>query len=208
VAFQSGGLAYYGALAGGALGAACVLRRHRASYLVFADAAAPGVALATAVGRVGCYLAGCDYGTPLSERAPKWLARLGTFPRWKDEVAGAMAGSPAWVDHVLSRRVPFTAKKSLPVHPTELYEALVCLALFGGLVTWRGRRRFHGQLFVLWVLVYGVARFSLERVRGDAERGLWGPLSAPQWMALLSAAAVCAGGYRLLRSSRAGREPA
>jgi phosphatidylglycerol:prolipoprotein diacylglycerol transferase len=184
VAFQSGGLTFYGGAVAGALGALWVLRRHRVAFLAWADAASPGLALSIAVGRVGCYLAGCDYGTPLSARAPAWIKRMGTFPRWHDDVAGPAAGSPAWVEHVLSGRVPLAAKASLPVHPAELYEAVIALVLFIGLVALRRFQRSRGQSFVALVLAYGIARFALESIRGDPERGLWGPLSVSQWAAV------------------------
>jgi phosphatidylglycerol:prolipoprotein diacylglycerol transferase len=187
VAFQNGGLTFYGGAAAGALGSLWILRRHRVPFLAWADAAAPALALSICIGRVGCYLAGCDYGTPLSARAPGWIKRLGTFPRWPDGVAGSAAGSPAWVEHVLSGRIPLTAKASLPVHPTELYEAAVALLLFAGLIALRPLRRFRGQSFIVLVLAYGITRFALEGCRGDPERGLWGPLTVSQWMALVLA---------------------
>jgi phosphatidylglycerol:prolipoprotein diacylglycerol transferase len=208
LALQSGGLTFYGGAAAGALGSFFVLKRHRVPFLAWADAAAPGIALSIAIGRLGCYLAGCDYGTPLSARAPAWIKRIGTFPRWPDEVAGAAAGSPAWVEHVVSRRIPLAAKASLPVHPTELYEATVALVLFACLVALRSRRRFQGQDFVVLVLAYGIVRFAVETVRGDPERGVWGPLSASQWMALACCFSAAAGAARLYRTARVGGQAA
>jgi phosphatidylglycerol---prolipoprotein diacylglyceryl transferase len=125
---------------------------------------------------------------------------LGTFPKWPDDVAGAAAGSPAWVDHVLYRGLPLAAKASLPVHPVELYEAGAALAIFAALVAVRRRRRFAGHAFVALVLIYGIARLLLESLRGDPERGLWGPLSASQWIALASFALVALGFRRLIRA--------
>lgn len=205
IAFQNGGMTFYGGAAAGALSGFFVLRRSRVSFLVWGDAAAPGAALSIAIGRIGCYLAGCDFGTPLSTRAPKWLQRLGTFPRWPDEIAGSFAGSPAWVEHVLSGRIPLAAKASLPVHPTELYEAAIGLALSAALIALRTRRKFRGQVFVAFVLAYGAIRFALESLRGDPERGLWGPLSASQWIALALSISVAVGA-RQLAGRRTRRE--
>jgi phosphatidylglycerol:prolipoprotein diacylglycerol transferase len=184
VAFQNGGLTFYGGAVAGALGSIWALRRHRVPFLVWADAAAPGLALSIAVGRIGCYFAGSDYGSPLSARAPEWVKRLGTFPRWPDEIAGPLAGAPAWVEHVVSGRVPLAAKASLPVHPTELYEAAIALVLFAGLVVMRRFPGFRARSFLALVFVYGIVRFVLEAFRGDPERGLWGPLSVSQWIAV------------------------
>lgn len=211
VAFQNGGLTFYGGLAAGALASFVALRRRRASWPTWADAAAPGVALATGIGRVGCYFAGCDYGKPLASDAPAWLKRLGTFPRWPEEVAGAAAGSPAWLDHVMRRGLPLSARASLPVHPTELYEALACAALFALLVVLRPRRRFAGQLALVFALGYGALRFLLEALRDDPERGLWGPLSSAQWIAITSwlSAAIALWFFARLRKAAAevSREP-
>jgi len=52
-------------------------------------------------------------------------------------------------------------------------------------VALRRFRRFRGQSFLVLVFAYGIARFALETVRGDPERGLWGPLSVSQWVALV-----------------------
>lgn len=207
VALQNGGLTFYGGAIAGTLGAFWILRRHRLPFFAWADAAAPGIALSMCIGRFGCYLAGCDYGTPLSARAPGWVKRLGTFPRWPDDVAGSAAGSPAWVEHVLSGRIPLTAKASLPVHPTELYEAAVALALFAALVALRPLRRFQGQSFVALVLAYGITRFVLEGFRGDPERGLWGPLSASQWMAVVFAIPLVVAVRRSYLTRAAGTLP-
>jgi phosphatidylglycerol---prolipoprotein diacylglyceryl transferase len=204
LAFQNGGLTFYGGAVAGAFGSLWILRRYRVPFLAWADAAAPGIALSTCIGRVGCYLAGCDYGTPLSAKAPAWVKRLGTFPRWADDIAGPAAGSPAWVEHVLSGRIPLTAKASLPVHPTELYEATAALLLFTGLIALRPLRRFRGQSFVALVLGYGITRFVLEGFRGDPERGSWGPLSVSQWMALVFAIPLVVAARRSYLTKQAG----
>jgi phosphatidylglycerol:prolipoprotein diacylglycerol transferase len=199
-AFQAGGLTFYGAFGAGVFGSYWVLRKRDLSWLAFADAAAPGLALSSTIGRIGCYLAGCDYGTPLRPHAPHWLERLGTFPKWPDEVAGAAAGSPAWVDHVLNHGLSLSTKASLPVHPVELYEAAASLAVFAGLIASRRARRFRGQTFIALVLAYGATRLFLETVRGDPERGILGPLSLSQWIALASFAAIALGLRHLSRS--------
>jgi phosphatidylglycerol:prolipoprotein diacylglycerol transferase len=134
-------------------------------------------------------MAGCDYGKPLGANAPRWLVRLGTFPRWPDDVAGPGAGSPAWVDQVLYRDLPIERTTSMPVHPTELYEALASLAIAVALLQLRTRRAFRGQLFLVFVGAYAVARFFLEMLRDDPERGALGPLSTSQWIAIASVVA-------------------
>ncbi len=186
IAFRSGGLVFYGGVLGGFLGALAYVSKRRVPWLAFADVAAPTLALGSVLGRIGCYLAGCDYGVPLSASAPRWLARLGTFPRWPDGVAGAGAGAPAWIDQVLYRGLPLDAVASRPVHPTELYESVCAALLLGALLWLRPRATFRGQVFFAYMIGYGVLRFLLETVRGDPERGFLGPLSTSQWIALFT----------------------
>jgi phosphatidylglycerol:prolipoprotein diacylglycerol transferase len=124
--------------------------------------------------RIGCYLFGCDFGKPLATSAPAWLKRLGTFPRWPDDVLDG-AGSPAWMQHVNERGLSISSQTSLPVHPTELYESLVGGVLLA-LTLWLLRhRRFRGEVFFAFTFGYGYLRFVLEIVRDDAERGSFGP---------------------------------
>jgi phosphatidylglycerol:prolipoprotein diacylglycerol transferase len=179
-ALGEGGLSGYGALFGACLGGALALRRHREMRAWF-DVAALGALLIVAVARLGCYLQGCDFGRPLSARAPGWLARLGAFPR---PTSGAP--SPVWVDQVARGELGRDSAFTLPVHPTELYEVLGALLLLAALLLRRRVQRRHGELFVLATLGYAVLRFATESVRGDTDRGLFWRLSLSQWSAGLS----------------------
>jgi phosphatidylglycerol:prolipoprotein diacylglycerol transferase len=180
--FGAGGLVAYGGFVGGFAGSFFALRRLRVPFLVWADAAVPSVALGLGLTRIGCYLYGCDFGRPLASGAP--LARLGSFPHW-GEGSLAGSGSPAFVEHVVRRGLSPLASESLPVHPTQLYEALLGLALFGlALVSFPKRRR-HGATFAWLALAYGSGRFVIEFFRDDPERGHFGPLAPGLlWVAL------------------------
>ena len=174
LAVRRGGLVAYGGFLGGFAGSWWYLRRRGVALLPWADVAVPSLASGLMLTRIGCYLFGCDFGKPLSTSAPGWLKRLGTFPRWPSDVLDG-AGSPAWLQHVDLRGLSVSARASLPVHPTELYESLAG-ALLLGLLWWLGkRRRFTGELFLAFTFGYGVLRFLLEIVRDDAERGSFGP---------------------------------
>ena len=204
LAFRSGGLVFYGGAIGGAAGSALAAARWRVPWLAWADVAAPSLAVGSALGRVGCYLAGCDYGVPLPAGTPRWLARVGTFPRWPDDVAGPSAGAPAWIDHVLRRELPLDSTASLPVHPTELYESAGALLLLASLALVRSRIRFRGQVFLTYVLGYALLRFVIEILRDDPERGLHGPALAPALLFPLGlgilAACWAMGPFRVLAS--------
>jgi phosphatidylglycerol:prolipoprotein diacylglycerol transferase len=204
LAFRSGGLVFYGAVLGGWAASLWYLRGKSVPFVVWADIAAPSVAAGAFLGRIGCYLAGCDYGVPLGASAPRWLARVGTFPRWPDDVAGPGAGSPAWVDHVLTRGLALDSRASLPVHPTQLYESFALGLLVLLLLVSFGRRHFRGQIFLTFVMGYGAVRFLIETLRDDPERRLFGPAGAPRFVwafgALLLAVGFAVGPSRSIAS--------
>lgn len=200
---RSGGLVAYGGFLGGFLGAAIHLRLRKASILDFADAASPAIAIGLFLTRVGCYLYGCDFGARLPASAPHWLARLGTFPRWSDN-AGELRGSPAFLHHVNAYGLSRDATYSYPVHPTQLYEAalglllaMLCLRVFQ-------RRSFAGQTLLVLTMTYGVARFFLEYLRDDPERGQALGFSTSQLISLCIVP-IAAIAYSLLRKPAAVR---
>lgn len=166
-----GGLVAYGGMIGGFLASWYNCRRRGIPLLRWADVAAPSVVLGTAITRIGCLLFGCDYGATTSV---PWAI---TFPR----------SSPAWHHHVRDlQAIGEQAARSLPVHPTQIYEMLAGLALFGFLMLLRRVRRFSGQVFLGWVIGYGILRPIIEIFRDDTERGTIGPLSTSQFIGLTS----------------------
>ncbi|MEO7096962.1 MAG: prolipoprotein diacylglyceryl transferase family protein [Polyangiales bacterium] len=207
LAIRSGGLVAYGGFLGGFLGSWYFCARRKIRLLAWADAAVPSLASGLFFTRIGCYLFGCDFGKPLSEKAPKWLQKLGTFPEWHyDHKAGKfldseglraayqdpghqiLQGSPAWVQHTESFPQVRDLHHSVPVHPTQLYEMLSGALLFGALFLARrsikkreaaGEPFFRGELFVVFTFGYGVLRFLIEIFRDDIERKTYGPFVEP-----------------------------
>lgn len=170
-AMRRGGLVAYGGFLGGFVGSLVYLRMHKIPLLPWADVAVPSLASGLAITRIGCYLFGCDFGQPLADNAPSWLKKLGSFPHWPAGTLETGEGAPAWVQHVRERGLDRDATHSLPVHPTQIYESLVGVALLLLLLTARKRQKFRGQIFLLFTFSYGVCRFLLEVLRDDAERG-------------------------------------
>jgi phosphatidylglycerol:prolipoprotein diacylglycerol transferase len=171
------GIAAYGGLAFGTLGGLAWIRfKHREiDPWRFLDAVAPSLAIGIFFARIGCFLAGCDYGTPTTSSS----SFVGTaFPR----------GSHAFRDHVARGWIDAAATSSLPVHPTELYEAGVGLALFFALRAMKPEKR--GARFVALVIAYALARSAIELVRGDVSRGHVGALSTSQVFAIVTSAIV------------------
>ncbi len=177
-----GGVASYGAYVGGALGAIAAARWQRLAPSRFLDACGPAVPLLIVLGRVGCFLGGCCHGQ-ISD--VPWAVR---FPE----------GSDAYVLHLEHGLVGRGDALSLPVHPTQLYEAGWAVVLFSVLAWYDKRRRHDGTSFAWLFVLYPVGRFLIEFLRGD---GAAPGLSPAQRFSLV---AVClAGGYLLTRS----REP-
>ena len=167
----SGMTSFWGYLAGTAA-VVLVCRRDGVAVARMADLAVIPAGIALAFARLGCFMAGCDYGKVSSL---PWAVR---FP----------AGSPAWRDHVHAGLIPADRAASLPVHPTELYEAalgLVIVAIASAIALGARRRpRRDGQLFVLAAATYAIGRIAIETLRGDAGRGIYAGLSSGQIFSL------------------------
>ncbi|OIP30171.1 MAG: hypothetical protein AUK47_25770 [Deltaproteobacteria bacterium CG2_30_63_29] len=173
--FWSGGLTYYGGFLFSLVVAIVFTRRWKWSFLDFADMAAPTVAVALAFGRVGCFLSGCCFGEvcdlPWAVRFPAgsaaWRAQRELDPGALTEQFNAL-GRTEWL--------------SLPVHPTQLYEAGAMFAVFA--LLWFGlrtRKKFEGQVIAWLLIFYGLVRFTVEFWRAD-QRGGIGIFSTSQWI--------------------------
>jgi phosphatidylglycerol:prolipoprotein diacylglycerol transferase len=158
---QSGGV-FYGGLLGALPVAWWYARRHSLSGWQTADVLAPAVVIGQSVGRIGCFAAGCCYGR---------AAEVPWAISFHDEYARRVVGTPL----------------DTPLHPTQLYESLACLVIFFILIAVAQRKKFHGQVALAYVVLYGVARFVIEFCRGDVARGsiLDGALSTSQFIAIV-----------------------
>jgi phosphatidylglycerol:prolipoprotein diacylglycerol transferase len=183
----SGMTSFWGYL-GGAAAVTAVCRMHQLSLARLGDLAAAPLGAALTLARLGCFLGGCDYG---KVSAAPWASR---FP----------AGSPAWHDHVNAGLVAAGRSESLPVHPTQLYEAVLGLLLAGAACTAARQRWFRrrpGRTFLLVAAVYAVGRLVIEGFRGDAGRGIYLGLSSGQIFSVLVLAAIA--GHGLVGRRRA-----
>jgi phosphatidylglycerol:prolipoprotein diacylglycerol transferase len=167
---NKGGLVAYGGMIGGFFSSWYGCHKRKIQLLRWADVSAPSVVLGTAITRLGCLMFGCDYGRRTDV---PWAIR---FPQ----------GTPAWHDHVANAGLDKTSPFSFPVHPTQIYESLAGLAIFGMLMYLRRVRNFSGLVFLGWVMGYGVLRSLIEVYRGDADRGAIGPISTSQFIGIVS----------------------
>jgi phosphatidylglycerol:prolipoprotein diacylglycerol transferase len=164
--FWSGGQAQYGGLIAGAAAVLLFLKVRKISLLAYADAIAPAVALGVAIGRIGCFLNGDDFGS--LSRLP-WSVR---FP----------PGTEAFADHLTRGWIGAADALSLPVHPIQLYAALAWLGFFAILVGYHSGQ--PGFRLALFAILQGLGRFVEQFFRGDFQPVL-GPLSLTQVISLL-----------------------
>ncbi len=130
------GLSIYGALLGAVLGIWIYSRFSHFRFGYVADVFTPGIILAQAVGRVGCTINGCCYGTAISlpwgiiYTHPDSLAPLG-----------------------------------IAVHPTTVYEIIYLLIIFGVALALKGRLKPDGSLFLIYLSLYSVWRLGIDFLR-------------------------------------------
>jgi phosphatidylglycerol:prolipoprotein diacylglycerol transferase len=156
-AFWKGGLVFYGGFIGAVLFSLWYMRRHEMSFFPYADAMGPTVAIGQALGRLGCFAAGCCWGGACDAH----YALAARFP----------PDSLAYQSQAASRLIPPGAPTTIPIHPTQLYEALGCALIFLFLTWYRSRKKFHGELLALYLMLYAPLRALVEVFRGDEERG-------------------------------------
>lgn len=138
---------FYGGFIGGVVGALLFFALNRSlSFWPLADLCAPAIALGQGIGRIGCLMAGDDYGSPTT---------LPWAVAFTDPDAAAIGGAPL----------------NVPLHPVQLYESLFCFALFAFLVRLARGKTFDGQILIAYSVVYAIGRFLIEYVRGDVDRG-------------------------------------
>jgi phosphatidylglycerol:prolipoprotein diacylglycerol transferase len=155
---------FYGGLALAVLAGVVYVRRHRMPLAKTADLSAPSLALGQAIGRIGCFFAGCCYGRTCD---------LPWGVTFRDARAAELTGVPLGV----------------PLHPTQLYHAAADLFIFGVTVWLMRRRRFPGQVFWVYVLLYAILRALVEAWRGDVARGMFfdGRVSTSQLLSIPAA---------------------
>jgi phosphatidylglycerol:prolipoprotein diacylglycerol transferase len=137
----NGGLVYYGGLVGAVLGGLIYSRLKKVPVWKLADALAPSIALGYVFGRIGCFLNGCCFG------------RACDLP---------------WAVHYPADNP--LHPPTFPVHPTQIYDSLMNLALYVALAWLYRRKKFDGQIFALYLMCYAVTRSIAESFRGDYDQ--------------------------------------
>ena len=158
---------FYGGFIGGVVASLIFFRLNPSlSFWALADLCAPAIALGQGIGRIGCFMAGDDYG------------RAATVPwavTFTDPDAATIGGAPL----------------NVALHPVQLYESIFCFLLFGLLVWLARRKTFDGQILIAYSVLYAIGRFIIEFYRGDTDRGfvfsatLGEMLSTSQFIAII-----------------------
>lgn len=170
---RSGGV-FYGGLIGGFLAVAILVPLYKLPFWKVADAFAPGVALGQALGRQGCFAAGCCWGDACEYPIGVHFTEKG------HEYTGVPIVGPDGAD--------------LYLWPTQLIESFVMFGVFGFLLWLHGRKKFSGQVLITYGIIYSILRFSIEFIRDDPRGDLFGlttltGLSTSQLVSLVVAAA-------------------
>ncbi len=156
------GLTMYGGLIVATVAVMRYSYKHGIHPMVIADVCAPGLMLAYGVGRIGCHIAGDgDWGIVNLAAKPDFLSWM---PNWM--------WSYNYPHNVIGDGIPIPGCEGRhcmvlpdPVFPTPLYEAIACILLF--VVLWKLRTYFvnPGQLFSAYLLLNGMERFAIEKIR-------------------------------------------
>jgi phosphatidylglycerol:prolipoprotein diacylglycerol transferase len=174
-ALQAGGVFYGGLIAALAV-SWWYMRKTGLELFATADVFAPAIALGHAIGRLGCFSAGCCWGR---ECHLPWAV---TF---RDPVANDITGVPL----------------NVPLHPTQLYESFAEFLIFG-ILYWRIRKPHpKGAIIGLYLMLYGAARFVVEFFRYHDQGNLWG--SALDTSQVISLALIALGASRFVALRRA-----
>lgn len=118
-------------------------KRNKLPVLGMLDIMAIVTCIVHGFGRLGCFMAGCCFGLPTDS----WLGVVFTDP--------ACQAKPL----------------NTPIHPTQLYESIFVFLLMAGLMFLKTRKKFDGQVFLVYLIVYACGRSVIEMFRGDIERG-------------------------------------
>lgn len=155
IAIWKGGISLHGGLIGGILTAIWFCKKKKILFWQFADLMAPSMIIGQAVGRLACTFNGCSYGRP-------------TDVPWAIMFTNPDAMAPL----------------NIPLHPTQFYELFTDLLIFLFIWILRKRTVVDGQLFLIYGMLYAIARFIIEYFRGDSLL-IAGLLPVPQAISII-----------------------
>ena len=168
------GLTFYGGLICGAISVVLYCRKYKLNVLHLIDSAAPALMLAYGVGRIGCQMSGDgDWGVVNLRPKPEWL---NSFPDWiwSYDFPNNVINAGIYIDGCTGR---FCSVLPQPVWPTALYEVIMCIILFSVLWLIRKRITIPGLLFCIYLIMNGIERFFIEKIRVNTEYDILGGIT-------------------------------
>ena len=157
--FSGSGFVFYGSLLTAIPVMLWYFKKNKIPTLAMLDVMAVVTCIVHGLGRIGCYNAGCCYGIPT------------------DSIFGVVFSDPVCQARPLN----------VVLHPTQLYETTLIFSILTFLLIYKSHKKFDGQLFILYLIIYASGRSVLETLRGDLERGFviqdW--LSNSQFISIL-----------------------
>jgi phosphatidylglycerol:prolipoprotein diacylglycerol transferase len=172
---------FYGGFIAAVIASIVVMQRYKLPWWRTADAFAPGIAIGQAIGRIGCFSAGCCWGKPTTAWCGAHFTEKGHEITDVPTIVAHLADpiqQNVWAERLGGLLSP------IKLHPTQLYESAVMIAIFVILLLVFRRRRFHGQVILVYAMLYAVARFVIEFWRDDP-RGEILDLSTSQFIAVM-----------------------
>jgi prolipoprotein diacylglyceryl transferase len=157
---SGGGLTFYGGLICATIAIVIFARKHKIPLRHLADSLAPALMIAYAIGRIGCQVAGDgDWGIENTNPNPfSWLpdwAWSYNYPHNVNEVGVPIPGCEG----------RYCAQLPVGHYPTPFYETIACTLLFGVLWVLRKQLKTPGALFALYLILNGLERFFIEKIR-------------------------------------------
>ncbi len=167
--FSGGGLTFYGGLICATIAIIIYARRYKIPVRHLADAIAPPLMIAYAIGRIGCQVSGDgDWGIQNIEPNPySWLPDWLWSYNYPNNVIEVGNPIPGCIGRYCMQ-LPYN------VYPTALYETIACTILF--LIIWFSRKRLRpaGSVFALYLVLNGLERFLIEKIRVNNELDILG----------------------------------
>ena len=174
---RDGGLEFYGGVIVAIAVVLVYLLVRKLPIRFYLDLLTPALMLGLAFGRMGCFLNGCCYGKisnlPFAVSFPYGsYAYLDHLSQNKLTVPPELSNELGHTEELTAEQKTIAAKhRSLRVHPAQLYGVIAALALCGVMRWYFWKRRHEGQVFLLMIILYGIARFSLELLRTEPKLG-------------------------------------
>ena len=197
------GLTWYGGLICAAIAIWVYARKHRIGFWHLNDAAAPALMFSYGLGRIGCQVAGDgDWG--INNTAPKPIS-------WMPDWIWSYTYPHNVIDkgeHMIGCAGQYCSELAIPVFPTPFYETVTCLLLFA--LLWSVRKRFTipGTLFSFYLILNGVERFFIEKIRVNATYTIFG--FHPTQAELISSGLIITGAiswYLLTKNAKKQQKP-